>query len=277
VRSTPVQQGARQPRSDTQSRPASAFSASWCSFRSSVGASHIEQNGNHVNSWLQPSSMARRLSIANYEGRKRVRRRRPTMDAVKCRSRLDRKSPRPVSGAGLGSSDALNVPVICPTCQFFRSGRVDRSLDLFKTLNRRSLGAGWRSGRFGRRRRSDTAGGLWLRRRARLRCSLNPRTRRGASPPPGARDRGPGGKADQRTRHRANGSQHHRARDRAQRRIARALLRSCFERNERARDQCGDQNNPHGESPSDNRAHRARKIRRHEGSTLSQAPPFRGR
>src|SRR6201981_3981122 len=68
---------------------------------------------------------------------------------------------------------------------------------------------------------------------------------------PGACDRRSGGEADDRTCHRADRAKHDRARHRTESRIARALLRSRFERGEqRARDQCSDQKHPHGKSPA---------------------------
>jgi len=65
------------------------------------------------------------------------------------------------------------------------------------------------------------------------------------------RDRRSGGEADDRTCHRADRAKHDRARHRTESRIARALLRSRFERGEqRARDQCSNQKHPHGKSPA---------------------------
>ena len=90
----------------------------------------------------------------------------------------------PGAGSIFTSCDVRNMPVICPTGQVFCYSRIIRSLDLFETLNRRQLSRGGRLGRSGRRRRTRLGCGLRLRRHARLRCSLHPRTRRGPSHAP---------------------------------------------------------------------------------------------
>jgi hypothetical protein len=153
----------------------------------------------------------------------------------------------------LNSCDDHNVPVICPACQFSRDeGFVARWRRLFKPLNRRHLVVRRWLVRFGSggRWRTGAACSLYLGRHARLCCSLDPRTPRGMPQSPGMRDRRPGGIADNRAGHRTDRSQHNRAGYRAQRRVPRALLGLCFERNKQAYDQRSNQKILHGAFPA---------------------------
>ena len=93
----------------------------------------------------------------------------------------------PVSGPRANSCDDDSMPVICPTGQAQKTRPRLRERDLFKSLNRRHLGArhrsahrrwtGWRRG--GSRRRSrHTARSRRLGRRGCLRCALRACARR---------------------------------------------------------------------------------------------------
>jgi hypothetical protein len=179
----------------------------------------------------------------------------PNAAAVRFKNPIQKARGR-FPGAGsivaLNSCDDDNVPVICPTCQFYRRGGiVSRRRRLFKPLNRRHRVGRRRLVRSGGRRwRTRAACSLYLGRRARLCCSLDPRTPRGMSQSPGVRDRRPGGIADKRAGHRTDRSQHDRARYRAEGRIPRALLGLCFERNKRSYNQRSNQKILHGAFPA---------------------------
>ena len=139
-------------------------------------------------------------------------------------------------GAGfLNSCDDRDMPVICPTCQIFSAAQILPSMLLFKSLNRRCC---WLSAHnlfgIGDGRCRDLGGGLLLRSGAGLCDPPCPRPR--SSDPPGMCDRWSCGKSNDRTGHRAHGSQHDRARHRPQGSIAGTTLSSCFERQKGSRD-----------------------------------------
>jgi hypothetical protein len=158
----------------------------------------------------------------------------------------DSKSPRPVSRRGLNSCDVGDMPVICPTCQIIRV--IFANAFLVKSLNwRRGLCAGNRFGSSGGRRRRLDAGncfgsfGSWRRTYLRgrlfpgagagLSCIPRPGSRCGTPDSPGMRDRGPRRISDERTCHRAHGSQHDGSRHRAQGSTSGTILSPCFKRN----------------------------------------------
>jgi hypothetical protein len=175
------------------------------------------------------------------------------------------KNPRPVSRRGLlNSCDDDNMPVICPTCQNFLTRlQIYPPALLFKSLNR------WRRGSLGGKRRGPdrwrrTCRGdrLSLRCRTGLRRMPCPGPRWGSLHSPGARNRRPGGVSDERTRHRADGSQHDGARHRTQRGTSGPLLCPCLEREKRSCDQCAHEQSLHRDFLEPSTGHRTAKLRR---------------
>jgi hypothetical protein len=157
----------------------------------------------------------------------------------------DSKSPRPVSRRGLNSCDVEFMPMICPTCQIFCVTLADAFL--FKSLDRRcglvadnrfgsfgnwrrGLNAGNGFGSFDGGRRTNLGGRLFPGSDAGLRCVPGPRSRCGSPHSPGTRDRGSCRISNERTCHRAHGSQDDRSRHCAQGSISSTILSPCFER-----------------------------------------------
>jgi hypothetical protein len=175
---------------------------------------------------------------------------------------------KPATGfrRGLNSCDVDDMPVICPTCQIISDGcRFTRNALSIESLNwRRGACPGKRLGRFDGWRRTYLGGRLFsgckllgckllgsrfLGSKSGWCCASSSRSRCRPLNSPGTRDRGPRCISNECTCHRAHRSQDDRSRHCAQGSISRAVLSSCFQRNKRRCDQCGNKQFLHRGSP----------------------------